>query len=162
MARSVALLVALLALLQVALAEIIGSGFYRIMQRGLQISTKKDGGETPAILYPRDGHLEQVWHIQSVDHTHITISSPGTSRQLALHDQARPNAFVIVAPKQRIWRIQRSARPGFYNIIYPEKFGGEDLAIGISPSRIYPPQIALQYVRGFGATTVDWELRKVE
>ncbi|KAF9896171.1 hypothetical protein BX616_008002 [Lobosporangium transversale] len=117
----------------------------------------------PTVLLGSNEYLEQIWHIQPLDKDHITISSPGTGRYLGLHGEAHPNAFVVAGQNRQVWRLKHSdEKKGFYNIIFPRQFNGEDIAIGVSALHLRPPRVALQFRRGFGGDSVHWELQKVE
>ncbi|KAF9896426.1 hypothetical protein BX616_007487 [Lobosporangium transversale] len=160
MVRSIALLGTLLALLQVALAAFLGDGLYRIKQDNDAISADETNEESPALLFPDRGYSEQVWHIKHVDDVHVTISSATTGRFLGV-ERARYNAFILAGWEEQQWKLTKSGeKEGHYNIVYPEQVGGEDLSIGISPYRIFPPRIALQKAHGSSSHTTHWKLEK--
>ncbi|KAF9914966.1 hypothetical protein BX616_007189 [Lobosporangium transversale] len=159
MARLTVLLSTFFALLQVALSAVISDGRYRILQQDQQISAGKKVVNFPVFLYPENKDLEQVWHIRSIDEDHITITSSVPSNYLIVHSLS--TGVVVIDRKQQKWRLQKSEKQGFYNILLPEGLT-EDVAIGILPDTPEPHILALQPIYGPGNDTIHWEFQQVE
>ncbi|KAF9915040.1 hypothetical protein BX616_007026 [Lobosporangium transversale] len=162
MARIAVLFATFFVLLQAVLAAALTDGLYRIRQGSLQLSTEKAKPGSPAVLMPDNGDFEQIWLIQHFKGNSVIISSLETGCYLGPHGEAYPNAIVVAGKKFQIWKLKKNKEEGTYSFVYPEKFNGEDIFIGVLPLPIVPPQVALQLVKGPGGFPTYWELDKVE
>ncbi|KAF9897506.1 hypothetical protein BX616_005485 [Lobosporangium transversale] len=81
--------------------------------------------------------------------------NPATKRSLGVQE-ARSGAFIFAAWYEQQWKLTKSGeKEDHYNIVYPEQVDGEDLSIGVSSARVYPPLVALH---GSPRRTIHWEL----
>ncbi|ORZ10587.1 hypothetical protein BCR41DRAFT_398238 [Lobosporangium transversale] len=134
MARSVAFLISLLALLQTTFAATLSMG--RIKRGEQVISIEKTNSASPTFL----------------------IHGGDFSKQ----GGAYPQALIVAGYAEQKWGFRESEREkGSYNLTYPKELRGSDWVISVLPVYAFPPRIALQLGHGRQSLTTHWKLEKI-
>ncbi|KAF9915041.1 hypothetical protein BX616_007027 [Lobosporangium transversale] len=152
MARSVAFLISLLALLQTTFAATLSMG--RIKRGEQVISIEKTNSASPTFLIHGGDFSKQVWHIQQIVNTPLSRAQ----RQ----GGAYPQALIVAGYAEQKWGFRESEREkGSYNLTYPKELRGSDWVISVLPVYAFPPRIALQLGHGRQSLTTHWKLEKI-
>jgi hypothetical protein len=115
----------------------VSDGTYRISINGQQFLTALN--ERMVVLLPDDSR--QLWQVRRTDNGGYTIRQDTTG--LYLSYEGEPDTFesVQLLPDRREWNITDGPDEGTVTIAAPG--GDEPLTLGLSPTLIFPPMVAL-------------------
>ncbi|KAF9899294.1 hypothetical protein BX616_003122, partial [Lobosporangium transversale] len=125
-------LVAILAIVNVAMAALLPNGYYRISIANRYITTKTgSAGFWPATYQaslPTPGY-HQVWYLRNYAGNKITLSTRGHQpRYLSLSPLgAREYAYLAVSGTSQRWTLEKAGDK--YKIVYPVKVHGKWLNV---------------------------------
>jgi hypothetical protein len=120
-----------------------------VARPGEQLLTLEGGAsepKTPVVLLPPTGNPgEQDWQLEGLSNGNCTIRNLRSGTYLAFDGDPEANKPVVGFPEPREWALYQSEQPRTFHLVVPGgPIDGAELAVDLSPLRIFPPRIALR------------------
>ncbi|MGV9264146.1 hypothetical protein ACWDRR_05720 [Kitasatospora sp. NPDC003701] len=123
----------------------VPDGVYALTRPYEQLITLLQPKDLAVLLAPTGQPGEQEWQVEGLDDDTVKIRNLRHETFLTYDDEPDLNELIMGSTEPRAWALRRAAEPfGFHVVVPGGPVKGVELALDLSPLRIFPPRLALR------------------